>query len=261
MAQFTLDEIPAPLAVLLPADGRIEPSPQGQTSDVAFVTGAHGSVVVKRCTRAIYLEWLRNEHRALRALAGLGLPVPTALGYVEVEDAPGLAAWLAMSRLPGRSLWSRVLETPVGARAPLFRSLGELLRRVHTAPLPAPFARRPEWTSRTLAEARRNLGWCDGTPELLAELRRAPPPPMAECLIHGDLALDNVLIDDAGNLSLIDWAGGTCGDPRYDIALALQTKPETELADEERLAFYSGYGAPELDGDTRRWFELLYEFF
>src|SRR5262245_1993104 len=123
MAHFTLDEIPAALAPHLPPDGRLETPPAGQTSDVAFVAGPRRSVVVKRCTRAIYLDWLRNEHRALRAIDGLGLPVPRALGYVEVEGDAEPVGWIAMSRLPGRSLWQRVLETRPGERAPLFRSL------------------------------------------------------------------------------------------------------------------------------------------
>jgi len=261
MTQFTLDDIPASLEPLLPADGKLEASPQGQTSDVAFVTGARESVVVKRCARAIYLEWLRNEHIMLRAIAGLGLPVPAALGYAEVAGASGPVGWLVMSRRAGRSLWDLVLETPVGGRAPLLRSLGELLRRVHGAPIPAELSRRSDWTQRMLAQAQRNLAWCDGTPELLAELRRCTPPPAAEHLIHGDLALDNVLIDGAGSLSLIDWACGDAGDPRIDVALALQTKPETELANAELVAFYEAYGGQQLDHGTRRWFELLYDFF
>ena len=80
-------------------------------------------------------------------------------------------------------------------------------------------------------------------------------------LIHGDLALDNVLIDESGSLSLIDWSGGDCGDARYDIALALQTEPELTLTEEEKAAFHTAYGSAPLDAETRRWFEQLYEFF
>ena len=64
-----------------------------------------------------------------------------------------------------------------------------------------------------------------------------------ETLIHGDLALDNVLVDAHGALSLIDWADGGSGDPRHDVALALQTKPEFELSTDALDAFCTGYGA------------------
>jgi aminoglycoside phosphotransferase (APT) family kinase protein len=261
MPSITLDEIPRSLAALLPADGCLEVAPQGQTSDVAFVTGARGSVVVKRCARAIYLDWLRNEQLALSAIAGLGLRVPAALGYAEVSTDAGPVGWLVMSRLPGRSVWRVLLDTPPGARAELLRKLGEALRRIHAAPIPRAFAERPDWTARMLAQAERNLAWCDGTPEMLAELRRTIPSPAANRLIHGDCALDNVLIDDAGDLSVIDWACGDAGDPCIDIALALQTKPETELTADELRAFYESYGGPAVDADTRRWFEELYDFF
>ncbi len=119
----------------------------------------------------------------------------------------------------------------------------------------------PPWLTRTLAQAQQNLAWCDGSAELLAELARAPPAPVPEALVHGDLALDNVLVDTTGELGLVDWSQGDSGDPRTDVALALQTLPETELTQDEQRAFYEGYGGAPLDEYTRRWFEQLYDFF
>ena len=112
-----------------------------------------------------------------------------------------------------------------------------------------------------LGEARENLVWCDGTVDLLADLRHRRPQPVPEVLIHGDLALDNVLVAGEGAMSLIDWSGGTQGDPRCDLALALQTEPEFELGELELTAFFEGYGGVPIHRGTRRWFEDLYEFF
>jgi aminoglycoside phosphotransferase (APT) family kinase protein len=84
--------------------------------------------------------------------------------------------------------------------------------------------------------------------------------PSPEVLIHGDLALDNVLVGDDG-MCLIDWSGGDLGDPRYDIALALATNPELYLRDEEVEAFFEGYACTPIDAATLRWFTNLYEFF
>lgn len=39
-------------------------------------------------------------------------------------------------------------------------------------------------------------------------------------LIHGDYNLGNVLEED-DHYTIIDWTNGQCGDPRYDIALAV----------------------------------------
>jgi aminoglycoside phosphotransferase (APT) family kinase protein len=62
-------------------------------------------------------------------------------------------------------------------------------------------------------------------------------------------------------MSLIDWSGSAQGDPRYDLALALQTEPEIKLAEIEVEVFFDGYGGLPLNTATRKWFEDLYEFF
>jgi hypothetical protein len=62
-------------------------------------------------------------------------------------------------------------------------------------------------------------------------------------------------------MSLIDWSGGDQGDPRYDVAVALETEPEVELGHAELAAFFGGYGGVGIDRATRRWLEELYEFF
>ena len=96
---------------------------------------------------------------------------------------------------------------------------------------------------------------------LLATGSRPRPLPVPETLIHGDLSLDNVLIDARGSLHLIDWADGGAGDPRHDIALALQTKPELGLPAEALRAFFEGYGSAPVDEATRDWFVRLYDYF
>ena len=63
-----------------------------------------------------------------------------------------------------------------------------------------------------LTEARKNLEWCDGTLTLLASLHRLRPEPVRGVLIHGDLALDNVLVAAEDAMSLIDWSGGGQGE-------------------------------------------------
>ena len=82
-----------------------------------------------------------------------------------------------MSRLAGRSLWRVMLDTRAGARAPLLRSLGELLRRLHSTPVPRALTESSDWLSRQLLQARKNLAWCDGTAELLTALERTRPEP------------------------------------------------------------------------------------
>ena len=143
----------------------------------------------------------------------------------------------------------------------MFRRLGELVGRLHTTVVPHSLRREGAWLSRQLQRARANLAWCDGTAAGLAELERSRPAAVPETLIHGDLALDNVLVDERGDLALIDWADGGLGDPRHDIALALQTKPELTLSAGALEAFFAGYGCAPLDEAGRHWFVRLYDYF
>ena len=87
------------------------------------------------------------------------------------------------------------------------------------------------------------------------------PPSELLRLIHGDLALDNVLMDGYGTLGFVDWSAGDSGDPRFDLSVALDTSPELELTDDDVHAFYTAYGSPPLETPTRRWFQDLTEFF
>ena len=231
------------------------------TSEVAFVEG-ETPCVIKRCRNPIYLEWLSREHLVLRALADSPLPMPRVLGYVHVDKkVEGREAWLVMSRLQGRSLWTEMLHANSQRRGHLLQRVGDLVKQLHATPVPVALRSESPWLDRMLAEARENLVWCDGTVELLADLCHRRPEPVPEVLIHGDLALDNVLIAADDAMSLIDWSGGAHGDPRCDLALALQTEPEIELGEIELAAFFEGYGGVPVDRVTRRWFEDLYEFF
>lgn len=261
MPELTLSEIPEQIAAHLPSASRLEYPTQGMTSDVAFATGRERSVVVKRCAREIYVPWLRREHTVLRSLANLDLPIPRAIAYREVPADAGPEAWLVISRLRGTLLCSAISDGGASDRIRLLAALGELLKRLHATTPPPALTHASDWIARTLAEGRANLDWCDGTRELMLELERTRPRAVRETLIHGDLALDNVLVDERGALALIDWSQGDSGDHRYDLAVALRTSPPVTLTDADLRAFHDSYGAAPLTAETRLWFERLYEFF
>jgi len=257
------DFLPRNTAILLGiSDGAtLSPAPQGMTSEVAFVDDHGRRSVLKRCREPIYIEWLRREHQVLVALSEVSFRLPRVLGYHEVRRENRVVdTWLHMTRLPGQSLWDVLLESP-GQRCEHLTAVGALLRELHAVRPPDALRHRRPWIDRMLELARKNLEWCDGSGELLAQLEVSRPAPWPEVLIHGDLALDNVLIDHDGTLSLIDWSGGDLGDPRYDIALALATEPEIQLDQDEIAAFFAAYGRPLLEPATMRWFVDLYEFF
>lgn len=261
MAKIDLADLPPALAEHVSPRARLTFPPQGKTSAVAFA--AHGArmVVVKRCAHPVYLHWLRREQIALRALAESGLPIPRFVAYAEADADGQPVGWLLMSRLSGSPLLGALIEASPAQRTALFQRLGELVRRLHATRVPSALEREGSWLSRQLELARGNLGWCDGTAAGLAELQRSRPAAAREALIHGDLSLDNVLVDERGQLALIDWADGGPGDPRHDVALALQTKPELTLSADALAAFFEGYGTALLDEATRDWFVRLYDYF
>jgi aminoglycoside phosphotransferase (APT) family kinase protein len=277
-----LAELPDALAKHVPRHAKLSYPPQGMTAEVAFAEHAGRTVLVKRCANPIYIDWLRREQLVLRALRASGLPVPRFIAYAETDlsgspvpaapeipfgstetatPAPPAVGWLVTSVLAGRPVFGVALESSPSARESLFRSVGALLKRLHATPIPAELRYDEPWMERQLRQARVNLSWCDGTEAGLAVLEKSRPEPVPETLIHGDMALDNALVDEAGKLSLVDWAGGGPGDPRIDIALALQTKPELELSAAALAAFFEGYGTAPVDERTRAWFVDLYDYF
>lgn len=253
---FTLHEIPPALAAYAPPGASLTYPKQGMTSEVAFVEGPL-SCVVKRCRDPRYLDWLSREHSALQALAGSPLPMARLLAY----HADERERWLVTSRLEGEALWPVMLDATAERRAVLLHRVGALLKQLHSTPVPPTMRSTSPWIDRMLVQAQQNLPWCDGNATLLEDLHRRRPAPVPEVLIHGDLALDNVLVAAGDVMSLIDWSGGGQGDPRIDVAFALQTEPEFALGEMERAAFYDGYGGTPIDSAAQQWFTDLNEFF
>jgi aminoglycoside phosphotransferase len=261
MARVDLAELPPALTEHVSPRARLTFPAQGQTSDVAFADGEGRGVVIKRCADRTYLDWLRREQAALRALADSGLPIPRFIAYAEIENGGQAVGWLLMSRLPGAPFLGAAIDASPEQCVSMFRRLGALVRALHATCVPPELDREGSWLSRQIVRGRANLAWCDGTAAELAELEQSRPAAVRETLIHGDLALDNVLVDERGELRLIDWADGGRGDPRHDLALALHTRPELELSVEALDAFFAGYGVAALDEATRAWFVRLYDFF
>src|SRR6478609_3734535 len=78
--------------------------------------------------------------------------------------------------------------------------------------------------------------------------------------IHGDYTIDNVLVHDGRITAVIDWSGGTWGDARYDMALAVRFE-DGIFTGKERSAFFNGYGKGISQHEFCYFAEGLYEFF
>lgn len=260
---LTPSDLPQEIQVAIGEIRRLALPPQGMTSEVAVVESASGTFVVKRARHPLFMGWLKEEYRALKALEPLSLPIPEVYRLVEGAPSGGDDCWLLMSHLPGTTLAERLgVERDPDVRRHLARQWGAILRQIHATPAPPTLIpRAATWLDERLQQARFNLQHypVDGDEALLRSLETYRPPPVIQTLIHGDFTLDNTLVDGDRISGVIDWGGGAYGDPRYDLALALEAKPGVFDDAAEHAAFWDGYGT-RIETEAE-YFHNLYEFF
>jgi aminoglycoside phosphotransferase (APT) family kinase protein len=168
----------------------------------------------------------------LAALVPLAIPSPTHVG----EPSPDYPwPFYGAPFLPGRELAEAALDDR--RLAALGRPLGEFLRALHDArpdaELPLDPVGRADMTFRVprtrdrLAELER-LGLWRAPREAREVIEAAaglgPPGPAA--LVHGDLHLRHLLVDDAGRpAAVIDWVDLSRNEPGVDLVLYWSTLP------------------------------------
>jgi aminoglycoside phosphotransferase (APT) family kinase protein len=185
--------------------------------------------------RRAALPGFRRELAVLPRLAPLlPLPVPVP-GWVAVDDAVDPWPFAGARLLPGRELAEAGLSDD--ARRAAAADLGSLLHVLHDPatreavglelPVDVNERGRPgtraESTRRQLRELQAAGVW-PGNPavgRLLAEAEALGPPTGQPVLVHGDLHVRHVLVDDAGRVAgVIDWGDVCLADPAVDLAVA-----------------------------------------
>lgn len=217
--------------------------------------------------RAMALPGFRREIAALPRLAGL-LPVPVPVPEHVGEDGDPRSSWpfAGAPYLPGAELADLGLADT--GRAGVAAALGEMLRTLHALPpdlvgaaaFPVdpmgrgmPAARSAD-TRAALGDLARTGTWTGDTAvaRLLDRADALAPPAGRPVLVHGDLHVRHVLVDEGGDLAgVIDWGDVCLGDPAVDLAVAYAA-----FAGPARGRFLAAYGAgargggaPALDGE------------
>ncbi|WP_217556762.1 phosphotransferase [Streptomyces sp. GbtcB6] len=144
-----------------------------------------------------------------------------------------------VSALPGRILHGTDLS--MDAWQSVYRQLGQLLRALHLG--------EPPMMAQALgglAKLERHLAAADGLLEpgeetlvrsLALQLPQVPPVPHGRR--HGDVQKRNLLLDDHGNLALIDWERAEIGPLVSDFVRIADTWTD---APELKAALFDGYG-------------------
>lgn len=198
--------------------------------------------------REMVLPGLANEIAHLPWLAPrlpLPIPRPTYLGEPSTDYR---WPFYGTPFLPGCELADAALDD--GARAALGRPFGEFLRALHDtrvdADLPLDPVRRADMSFRVprtrerLAELEEARLWhAPREAHEVIEVASGLPPPEPIALVHGDLHLRHLLVDDAGRpTAVIDWIDLSYNNPGVDLVLYWSLLPPAG-----RRAFREAYGA------------------
>ncbi len=185
-----------------------------------------------------------SELPRLAALVPLPIPIPTHFGLPSPEYR---WPFYGAPFLPGRELAEAGLDDV--ERAALGRPLGEFLRALHgtrlDAELPLDPVKRADMTFRVpktlerLAELEQLGLWRaprEAHEALEAAAELGPPQPTA--LVHGDLHLRHLLVDQGGRATaVIDWIDLSYNNPGVDLVLYWSALPAEGRAD-----FADAYG-------------------
>ncbi|HIJ74612.1 MAG TPA: phosphotransferase [Candidatus Hydrogenedentes bacterium] len=256
----------------------LTPIPTGKFNTSYFVR-ADGDELVMRIAPprdAVFVFYERDMMRQEPGLHALllektSVPVAPIIAY---DDSHTLLDrdFLLMKRLPGRPL----TDAPYVDEAKVLRRVGRCLAEVHALAAEgrygylgehAPMAPQPTWVDafqmmwRKLVEDVAAVGYYDETEStaLLGLLERHIDlfdRPVPSSLLHMDVWAQNILVDDASNLTgLVDWDRALWGDPEIEFAVL-------DYCGISKPAFWEGYGERR---DTspkariRNVFYLLYE--
>ncbi len=263
MLPINIDEIPNEIIDYLDSVIDIKFPRQGHTSDVGIVDSSNGRFVLKRTKGEQYCSWLSNEVGALKYLNNTLLPIPKVYRFVEQTEK--IQSWALLEFFEGETLRQALTkEKNRNRKHEMIFSFGAVLAQIHSTSCPKDLIWDSIWLEEMLRRAEYNLKHysVDGTSVLLEELKTNKPLPIENTLIHGDFTIDNVIFHDGKVKCVIDWSGGTFGDPRYDLSLAIRPKPNAIETNSDINSFFEGYGKKILDEREYKYFEDgLYAFF
>lgn len=222
-----------------------------------------GSAIVYRCAghilklfAPIWPGECAREVLGLSACHSLPVSVPELTGSGQCENWD----YLIMQELPGHSLGDLWPTLPTAAQQPLLVQMADIMRALHSLPLPQQGDLGPDWpgfvSTQCAGFARQQLArglsaaWTEALHDWLhAHLSRLPES--ASVLLHSDLTDDHFLVQEIQGqwriTGLIDFGDLMQGHPWYEFGapLVFYTRGRPDL----RRQLLKAYGltlSPEL---------------
>ncbi len=218
------------------------------------------------------------EFRVLRAAAEAGVPVPR-VHWCATDSEPLGSPFFLMDRVPGETIPRRLLRDPeyAAARERMTPQLGEILARIHALDPGHPGLEGLAAASAGVASGRAEVARiAEGVRSMAVEphpvldlaerwlLDRAPEP-AGRVLVHGDYRIGNVIFDESGVRSVLDWELCHAGDPVEDLGwlcvrawrFGNDALPVGGIGTREELAAaYDGAGGVRVDPEALRFWEV-----
>lgn len=224
----------------------------GKSNLTYTVTDGSTEIVVRRPPLGHVLATAHDmgrEYRAMAALVGSGVPVPTMHALCEDPEVIG-ASFYVMQKVVGTAYQHASQLELLGAERTqaISEDLVDTLGRLHAVDPAAvglgDFGRPDGYLERQVSRWRKQLEasrsrTIDGIDELADRLSASIPSSSEGTIVHGDYRLDNVLIDSQNGdrmTAVLDWEMSTLGDPLTDVAVMLAYQ---QMAEATR-----GTGAP-----------------
>lgn len=219
--------------------GPLEATFGGYSNMSVLVPLGQERVIAKIAQAPIKQLDVRREATILRFIEGRGLPAPSLISFYEAPDFY-IEFLTAIEGINGMHFFSNEQR-----RLPeLYATVGRVLAQVHqqqASELPSEFRLRERYAQ--VHEQLPQLGLPSAIErELLMALEHPIWEAPADCLVHGDAGIHNLLWDGQMR-ALLDWEWSGCGSPLFDLAWNLWTMRFRSLEPRITYDFLTAYQA------------------
>lgn len=206
--------------------GQSNPTYRLTAGGVRYVMRSKPGPVAKLLPSAHAID---REYRVMKALHGVGIPVPRMLALCDDESVIGRAFFI-MECVEGRVLWDQSLPGMTPAeRGAIYDEMNRVMAALHAVDYQSVglegFGRPGNYIARQIDRWSKQyrLSETEQVPamdQLIEWLPRNIPGNDETCVVHGDYRLDNLIFHptDPCILAILDWELSTLGHPLADFS-------------------------------------------